>query len=226
MLGRLLGFFFAAAFLLAASARADDATALIARYKDASGGAAWDNVKTLHATGTLSTGGLAAIFRSCRTSRPVARRISTSSGRSKAPTATTARSAGRGIRRRSRRAGRTRSQAPRAQPGMARCARVLVSRAHQGNVRRRRRARCGRQALSRRRGDTHRRRSGRTLVRRIQRPACAHRTARRAGHLYDPTRRLPRRRRRAHAVPHDRGPHRRGRAHRSACAHRHPSSPT
>ena len=58
MHGRLLGFFFAAAFLLAASARADDATALMARYKDASGGAAWDNVKTLHATGTLSTGGL------------------------------------------------------------------------------------------------------------------------------------------------------------------------
>lgn len=39
-------------------AHAEDAAALLARYKDASGGAAWDAVKTLHATGTLATGGL------------------------------------------------------------------------------------------------------------------------------------------------------------------------
>lgn len=44
--------------LLAASAHAGDAAALMARFKAASGGAAWDNVRTLHATGTLGAGGL------------------------------------------------------------------------------------------------------------------------------------------------------------------------
>jgi hypothetical protein len=42
----------------AAAARAEDAAALLARCKDASGGAKWDGVKTLHASGTLSAGGL------------------------------------------------------------------------------------------------------------------------------------------------------------------------
>jgi len=50
---------FATALLAASSlASADDAAALFARYKSATGGAAWDDVKTLHATGTLAVGGL------------------------------------------------------------------------------------------------------------------------------------------------------------------------
>ena len=55
---------FAAALFAAASAAApsiasaDDAAALLARYKAAAGGAAWDGVRTLHATGTLAYGGL------------------------------------------------------------------------------------------------------------------------------------------------------------------------
>ncbi|HJT97194.1 MAG TPA: aspartyl protease family protein [Rhodanobacteraceae bacterium] len=44
--------------LVAAAAQADDAGSLIARYKSASGGAAWDAVKTLHASGALVEGGL------------------------------------------------------------------------------------------------------------------------------------------------------------------------
>jgi hypothetical protein len=47
-----------ASLLIAGSAQAEDATALLTRYKNASGGAAWDQVRTLHATGTLSAGGL------------------------------------------------------------------------------------------------------------------------------------------------------------------------
>ena len=44
--------------LISAAAHAEDAAALVARFKDASGGAAWDRVKTLHATGTLGAGGM------------------------------------------------------------------------------------------------------------------------------------------------------------------------
>jgi len=48
----------ASALLFAAGARADEASALLARYKAVSGGAAWDSLETMHATGTLATGGL------------------------------------------------------------------------------------------------------------------------------------------------------------------------
>ena len=59
MLRQCFGFLLAASLLLAATAaQAEDAAALLAQYKSASGGAAWDKVKSLHATGTLSTGGL------------------------------------------------------------------------------------------------------------------------------------------------------------------------
>src|SRR5690348_9802725 len=44
--------------LISAAAHAEDAAALVARFKDASGAAAWDRVKTLHATGTLGAGGM------------------------------------------------------------------------------------------------------------------------------------------------------------------------
>jgi len=44
--------------LLSAAAHAEDAAALLARFKDASGGAAWDNARTLHAEGTLAAGGM------------------------------------------------------------------------------------------------------------------------------------------------------------------------
>src|SRR3954471_9748115 len=43
---------------LAGAAHAEDAAELIARFKDASGGAAWDRVTTLHASGTLAAGGM------------------------------------------------------------------------------------------------------------------------------------------------------------------------
>src|SRR4030095_16330147 len=43
---------------LVTSAQAEDAAALFARYKAASGGAGWDAVKSLRADGTLSAGGL------------------------------------------------------------------------------------------------------------------------------------------------------------------------
>ncbi|HET7924581.1 MAG TPA: aspartyl protease family protein [Rhodanobacteraceae bacterium] len=57
MFGRwMLGL--AVSLLLAGVAQADDASTLIARFKEASGGAAWDRVKTLHATGTLAAGGM------------------------------------------------------------------------------------------------------------------------------------------------------------------------
>lgn len=48
----------AVSLVLSATAQAEDAAVLLARYKAASGGAAWDGVKTLHATGTLAAGGL------------------------------------------------------------------------------------------------------------------------------------------------------------------------
>jgi hypothetical protein len=48
----------AGSLLLSAAAGAEDGAALAARFKDASGGAVWDNVKTLHATGTLAAGGM------------------------------------------------------------------------------------------------------------------------------------------------------------------------
>jgi aspartyl protease/PDZ domain-containing protein len=50
---------FAAALMASASvASADDAAALFARYKSATGGAAWDTVETVHSTGKLAYGGL------------------------------------------------------------------------------------------------------------------------------------------------------------------------
>ena len=48
----------AASLLIPAAVQAEDASALVARFKDASGGAAWDNVRTLHAAGTLGAGEL------------------------------------------------------------------------------------------------------------------------------------------------------------------------
>jgi len=54
----LMKFALAALLLAGATAQAEDAASLLARYKSASGGAAWDRVKTLHGTGTLSAGGL------------------------------------------------------------------------------------------------------------------------------------------------------------------------
>src|SRR5690349_8230573 len=44
--------------LLAGAAHAEDAAALLARFKETTGGAAWDRVKTLHAAGTLAAGGM------------------------------------------------------------------------------------------------------------------------------------------------------------------------
>ena len=59
MFGRWNGWALVASLLLfATAAGAEDATSLFARYKSASGGGAWDGVKTMHATGTLRTGGL------------------------------------------------------------------------------------------------------------------------------------------------------------------------
>lgn len=48
----------AVSLLLSTAARAEDAASLVARFKEASGGVAWDRVKTLHATGTLGAGGM------------------------------------------------------------------------------------------------------------------------------------------------------------------------
>src|SRR5690349_7131682 len=48
----------AASLLISTAAQAEDAAALMARFKAASGGVAWDRVKTLHATGTLAAGGM------------------------------------------------------------------------------------------------------------------------------------------------------------------------
>jgi hypothetical protein len=58
MFRRWMQFAFAGLLLAAATAQADDAASVLARYKSASGGAAWDAVKTLHMAGTLSAGGL------------------------------------------------------------------------------------------------------------------------------------------------------------------------
>lgn len=52
-----------AAWLPAASARADEAAALLAGYKEASGGARWDAAKTLETSGKLHAGGLEGTFR-------------------------------------------------------------------------------------------------------------------------------------------------------------------
>jgi predicted aspartyl protease len=63
MLHRWLNGIFAASLLLVAAAvHAEDAAALLARYKAASGGAAWDKATTLHAKGTVATGGLSGDF--------------------------------------------------------------------------------------------------------------------------------------------------------------------
>jgi hypothetical protein len=48
----------AGSLLVSAAAHAEDAAALMARFKQASGGAAWDTTTTLHAKGTIATGGL------------------------------------------------------------------------------------------------------------------------------------------------------------------------
>ncbi|MEP7043068.1 MAG: aspartyl protease family protein [Dokdonella sp.] len=52
----------AALLLTAGAARADDAAALFARNKEASGGVRWDGVKSLQSVGTLSAGGLSGEF--------------------------------------------------------------------------------------------------------------------------------------------------------------------
>jgi hypothetical protein len=52
------GIFAASLLLVSAAVHAGDAAAVLARYKAAAGGAAWDSVKTIHATGTLRAGGL------------------------------------------------------------------------------------------------------------------------------------------------------------------------
>ncbi|HEV7490743.1 MAG TPA: aspartyl protease family protein [Rhodanobacteraceae bacterium] len=57
MLKRLLMFAFTS-LLTTTAAQAEDAASLLAKYKSATGGAAWDSAKTLHMQGTLSTGGL------------------------------------------------------------------------------------------------------------------------------------------------------------------------
>jgi len=49
---------FVASWLFSAAALAEDAAALMARFKDASGGKAWDHVTTLHASGTICAGGM------------------------------------------------------------------------------------------------------------------------------------------------------------------------
>src|SRR5215475_2086800 len=49
---------FAALAIFASPARAEDAASLLAQSKQASGGAAWDAKKTIHASGTVATGGL------------------------------------------------------------------------------------------------------------------------------------------------------------------------
>jgi len=54
----IVGMSMAFALSAAVSAHAEDAAGVFARYKAASGGAAWDAVKTLRASGTLSAGGL------------------------------------------------------------------------------------------------------------------------------------------------------------------------
>ncbi|MET0230060.1 MAG: peptide-binding protein, partial [Rhodanobacteraceae bacterium] len=56
------GIFAASLLLVAAAVHAGDAPELLARYKAAAGGAAWDGATTLHAKGTLATGGLAGDF--------------------------------------------------------------------------------------------------------------------------------------------------------------------
>lgn len=52
----------AIALLLTTTAQAQDASAVFARYKAASGGAHWDGVHSLHSSGTLSAGGLTGRF--------------------------------------------------------------------------------------------------------------------------------------------------------------------
>lgn len=54
----------AATLLAAPAARADDATALFARYKEASGGAHWDTAKSVEIEGVLRAGGLDGRYRS------------------------------------------------------------------------------------------------------------------------------------------------------------------
>ena len=86
----------------------------------------WDAVKTLHATGTLSAGGLSGdVRRSCRTSstRPLGRSLQARPDRRRGRLRRHARLDARSGRR-SRRARRARSEAPRAQPGLARRARA------------------------------------------------------------------------------------------------------
>src|SRR5687768_12892429 len=46
-----------------AAVHAEDATAVFARFKSASGGARWDMVRTVRATGGLSAGGLSGVLR-------------------------------------------------------------------------------------------------------------------------------------------------------------------
>ena len=89
---------FVTSLLFSAAAHAADSAALMARFKDASGGAAWDRVTTLHASGTLGAGGMSGDV----THRPgpfdgPLGRCTTSSVRSRARTATTASSPGRAI---------------------------------------------------------------------------------------------------------------------------------
>jgi hypothetical protein len=58
MFGRWMVALALSLLLAGGAAKAEDAAALIARFKDASGGAAWDGARTLHATGTLAAGGM------------------------------------------------------------------------------------------------------------------------------------------------------------------------
>ena len=58
MFGRWMVALALSLLLAGGAAKAEDAAALIARFKDASGGAAWDGARTLRATGTLAAGGM------------------------------------------------------------------------------------------------------------------------------------------------------------------------
>ena len=58
----LTGILTTSLLLVAGAVHAEDASALLARYKAASGAGAWDRATTLHANGTVATGGLSGDF--------------------------------------------------------------------------------------------------------------------------------------------------------------------
>jgi hypothetical protein len=223
MFRQIMKFALAALLLAAATTvQADDAASQLARYKNASGGAAWDRVKTVHATGTLSAGGLNGdlwLVQDLANGRSADRyKLGTiegadgydgTQGWTRDPGGEVAALDAPEAQRRARSQAWLDARGYWYPDRIKATYGVITDRESEGK-----RYRIIEATPDR--GDPL------TLWFDATSGLLA-RTVQRAGHDDDRARQLPRRRRRAHAIPNDQRSHRFGRSHRSAQPHRNPA---